>query len=60
MALTPEWFSHHRNRMANWHRDRLDEALEDIATMQREITELQQELAAQHDTTPTQITLTVS
>jgi hypothetical protein len=46
--------------MANWHRDRLDEALEDIATMQREITELQQELAAQHDTTPTQITLTVS
>ena len=44
-ALEAEWFARHRSRMACWHHDRLDEALRDIALMQREIEQLQQELA---------------
>lgn len=45
MALTAEWFTHHRSRIACWHRDRLDEVLEDLATMQAEIQQLQQQIA---------------
>lgn len=58
-ALSPDWFAHHRERMSCWHHDRLDEVLQDLDVMQAEILELQQELATEHDTTPTAITLTV-
>lgn len=59
-ALSADWWSHHRQRMTCWHPDRLNEALADIAVMQREITELQQELAQQHDTTPTAVHITAT
>lgn len=45
MALTAEWFTHHRERMSRWHRDDLKQILEDLATMQAEIQQLQQQLA---------------
>lgn len=45
-ALEAEWFAEHRQRMACWHHGRLDEALRDIALMQREIEQLQQENAS--------------
>jgi hypothetical protein len=44
--------------MACWHPGRLDEAFEDIHRMEAEILQLQQELAAQHATTPAVITIT--
>jgi hypothetical protein len=44
-ALTSDWFTEHRRRISCWHEDRLDEALEDIALMQAEIEQLQQENA---------------
>ena len=56
MALTPEWFAHHRERMSLWHHSRLDEALADIAVMQTEIEQLQQQLAAQ----PAAVTITAT
>lgn len=59
-ALSAEWWGHHRERQSCWHPDRLDEALHDIATMQREIQQLQQELAQQHDNTPTAVTITAT
>lgn len=57
-ALSGDWFAHHRERMACWHHDRLDEALHDIRRMEAEITELQQELAQQRSTTPATVTIT--
>lgn len=59
-ALSGDWFAHHRERMACWHEGRIDEVIREMAEMQAEICELQQELAQQHDTTPAQIILTVS
>jgi len=59
-ALTADWFGFHRERMACWHEDRINDVQREMAEMQAEITELQQELAQQHDTTAAQITLTVS
>jgi hypothetical protein len=59
-ALTADWWDHHRSRMACWHHDRLDDVIREMAEMQAEICELQQELAAQHDTTPTAGTITAT
>lgn len=53
-ALTADWWDHHRRRMSCWHHDRLDQILDDLAVMQTEILELQQELADR----PARITIT--
>jgi len=53
-GLTAEWFAHHRSRMACWHHERPEEALEDIRRMEAEILELLE----QRSTTPTRITIT--
>lgn len=56
MALTADWFTHHRERMTHWHRDRLEEVLADIAVMQQEIEQLQHEQAGQ----PASVTVTAT
>lgn len=55
-ALSSEWFTHHRARMACWHHDRIDEALDDIRRMEAEILELLE----QRSTTPTHVTVTAT
>jgi hypothetical protein len=52
-GLTAEWFTHHRSRMACWHHERPEEALEDIRRMEAEILELLE----QRSTTPTSISI---
>lgn len=59
-ALSSEWFQEHRGRMACWHHDDLSQIRHDLATMQHEIDQLEAELAAQHDTTPTAVTITAT
>jgi hypothetical protein len=59
-AFEASWFSHHRERMACWHRDRLAEALEDVRRMEAEILELEQEIVNQRSTTPTHVHVTAS
>lgn len=53
-ALTAEWFTAHRERMACWHHERPHDALEDIRRMEAEILELLE----QRSTTPSRVTIT--